>query len=230
MRFEVAAVLAAASTAIASPISNRLAGIHEIANAVLVPRQTGTTATELESGACKRIIFIYARGSTEPGNLGDSGGPQVCDGLKSRYGAANVACQGVGGPYTASLLDNLSSTGTSTAAINEGLRLFNLANTKCPNSIIVGGGYSQGAAVIHGLAKKLSTTVQNKVAGLITFGDTRNGEDGGKIPPFPAAKVKIYCLADDGVCGPVLDVTAAHSNYAQFFPDAVNFLAGRIGA
>lgn len=69
MRFEVAAVLAAASTAIASPISNRLAGIHEIANAVLVPRQTGTTATELESGACKRIIFIYARGSTEPGNL-----------------------------------------------------------------------------------------------------------------------------------------------------------------
>ncbi|PNS19858.1 hypothetical protein CAC42_7825 [Sphaceloma murrayae] len=228
MKFELAALLAVAGTTIASPISF-LSGVHEIADALITKRQTGTTATELESGPCRRITFIYARGSTEPGNLGDSGGPQVCDGLKARYGSANVACQGVGGAYTAGLLENLLPAGTSSGAINEGLRLFNLANTKCPSTIIVGGGYSQGAAVIHGLAKKLSTTVQTQVRGLVTFGDTRNGEDAGRIPPFPASKVRIFCLAADGVCGDSLTVTAAHSQYAPLFDDGYNFLISKIG-
>ncbi|KAF4554118.1 Cutinase-like protein 11 [Elsinoe fawcettii] len=228
MKFTLATIAALAGTSVAAPTALK-AGLSEIASSLLYRRQTGTTATELENGACRRITFIYARGSTEPGNLGDSGGPQVCDGLKARYGAANVACQGVGGAYTAGLLENLLPAGTSSGAINEGLRLFNLANTKCPNTIIVGGGYSQGAAVIHGLAKKLSTTVQNKVAGLVTFGDTRNGEDNGKIPPFPASKVKIFCLEADGVCGDALIVTAAHSQYEPFFDDGFNFLISRIG-
>ena len=68
-------------------------------------------------------------------------GPQVCSGLQSSFGAANIACQGVGGPYTATLADNFQPQGTSQAAINEAVRLFNLANTQCPNSKIVSGGY-----------------------------------------------------------------------------------------
>ncbi|KAG8623082.1 hypothetical protein KVT40_008058 [Elsinoe batatas] len=228
MKFTIATIAALAGTSAAAPFALK-AGLSEIASSLLHRRQTGTSATELESGACRRITFIYARGSTEPGNLGDSGGPQVCDGLKARYGSANVACQGIGGAYTAGLLENLLPAGTSNDAINEGLRLFNLANTKCPSTIIVGGGYSQGAAVIHGLAKKLSTTVQNQVRGLITFGDTRNGEDAGRIPPFPPAKVKIFCLPDDGVCGDDLLVTPAHSAYEPYFDDAYNFLISRIG-
>ncbi|GKT64104.1 cutinase [Colletotrichum tofieldiae] len=110
----------------------------------LETRQTGSTRNELESGsssACPKVIYIFARASTEPGNMGISAGPAVADALESRYGAAQVWVQGVGGPYSADLASNFLPDGTSRAAINEAKRLFTLANTKCPNSAVVAGGY-----------------------------------------------------------------------------------------
>lgn len=62
--------------------------------------------------------------------------------LESIYGAANVWVQGVGLPYGATLGDNALPRGSSAVAIREGVRLLNLANSKCPNSKIVTGGYS----------------------------------------------------------------------------------------
>jgi cutinase len=68
-------------------------------------------------------------------------GPIICTALKKAYGARKVLCQGVGGPYTAGIADNIGLKGTSAAAIKEGTRMFTAANTKCPQSVIVFGGY-----------------------------------------------------------------------------------------
>jgi cutinase len=68
-------------------------------------------------------------------------GPAVCSGLKQKLGAGSVACQGVGGAYSAGLMDNVSAKGTSEAAIKEAQAMFNLAQSKCPQSTIVAGGY-----------------------------------------------------------------------------------------
>lgn len=59
-------------------------------------------------------------------------GPATCSGLKSKLGAGNVACQGVGGPYSAGLMDNVSAKGTTEAAIKEAQSMISQAASKCP--------------------------------------------------------------------------------------------------
>lgn len=70
---------------------------------------------------------------------GDGIGPLLATNVAKQVPSLWV--QGVGGAYTAGLIENLLPRGTSAAAIAEGVRLFNLANSKCPNSAIVTGGY-----------------------------------------------------------------------------------------
>ena len=161
---------------------------------------------------------------------GSSVGPPTCQGLKSTYGANNVACQGVGSPYDATLGANVLPEGTTSAAYGEAQRLFNLANTKCPNTKIVAGGYSQGAAVMVASVRRLSTAVKNKIAGVVLYGNTRNEQEGGKIPNFPPEKALTFCNLSDGVCGGGLVVTPGHLTYQVDVPDAVDYLESRIAA
>ncbi|EXF73863.1 uncharacterized protein N0V96_010908 [Colletotrichum fioriniae] len=196
-------------------------------------RQTGATSNELESGsssACPKVIFIFARASTEPGNMGISAGPIVGDALKSRYGSSQVWVQGVGGPYSADLASNFLPEGTSTVAINEAKRLFTLANTKCPNSAVVAGGYSQGTAVMASSISTLSSTIQNQIKGVVLFGYTKNLQNLGRIPNFPSSKLSVYCDVADAVCYGTLFILPAHFLYQTDAAIAAPiFLAGRIG-
>lgn len=102
---------------------------------------TSSTDNELSSGSCRTITFIFARGSTETGNMGTTVGPPTCSGLKKQYGDDAVACQGVGGGYTADIGSNVMPDGTSQAGLEEGTKMLKLANSKCPDSKVVAGGY-----------------------------------------------------------------------------------------
>ena len=73
-------------------------------------------------------------------------GPALAAALEASY-PGDIWIQGVGGPYTAGLTPNLLPKGTTQGAIDEAKRLFNMANSKCPDSTVVTGGYRYVAPV-----------------------------------------------------------------------------------
>jgi cutinase len=114
--------------------------------------------------------------------------------------------------YAASLATNISPQRTDQTSINKGLTAFNNAS-KC--RVIVAGGYSQGAAVMHNSVSRLNAQLKAKVAGVALFGDTRNKQDKGHIPNFPQDRSRVWCKRNDGVCGGGLNVNAGHMSYSQ---------------
>ena len=129
--------------------------------------------------------------------------------------------------------------------------MFNDAHSKCPNTIITAGGYSQGAAVMTGSVGELDDDVKSTVAGVVLYGDTRNKQENGgskeplppemiasptltsplfPVPGYPKDKVKVYCAATDGVCGGALLVTAGHLAYMDDVSDAADWLEGKISS
>lgn len=205
MKFLVALVLAA--TALATPVS------HE-------KRQTANDFTN--GSGCKKVVMIYARGSTELGNIvsftaldeiyllltlisSTKGtlGPSLESGLDRAY-PGQFAMQGV--PYPADLVSNFLPDGSNQEAINTAANLLNQVASRCPNARIVAGGYSQGTAVISNAVEKLSESVKSKLDAVVFFGYTKNLQNRGVIPGFPKDKLKVICNVGDLVSSLLLSV------------------------
>jgi cutinase len=114
--------------------------------------------------------------------------------------------------YSASIATNISPARTDPSSINKGVAAFNKASG-C--RVIVAGGYSQGAAVMHQSVSRLPAALKNKIAGVALFGDTRKLQDGGHIKNFPKDRSKVWCKAGDGVCRGTLLVGASHLSYSS---------------
>jgi cutinase len=141
-----------------------------------------------------------------------------------------VWVQGVGGPYGATLLDNALPAGTSRAAIDEAKRLFTLAASKCPGTPIVAGGYSQGTAVMSNAISELGAAVREQTKGVVLFGYTKNAQNLGRIPQFPADRLEVYCRVTDYVCWGTLIVAPGHFLYGdEARREAPRFLISKIG-
>jgi cutinase len=128
--------------------------------------------------------------------------------------------------YAASLATNISPARTDPSSISKGVAAFRRAQN-C--RVIVAGGYSQGAAVMHNVVgKSLDARIKSKIAGVALFGDTRNKQDRGHIRNFPNDRSRVWCKVTDGVCGGQLLVNAGHLSYSALdIGQAATWLAGR---
>lgn len=94
------------------------------------------TSNDVQNGQCGDMTLIFARGSTEQGNMvspfysvclpelnehqGTVVGAPLCAAMKKQ---ANVACQGVGGAYKAQLAPNTLPQGTDQASIDQAVQV-----------------------------------------------------------------------------------------------------------
>lgn len=83
----------------------------------LAPRQSGvgggfsgSTQNGLE-GACKDVTVIFARGTSEPGNVGSVAGPPFFQALAEEIGSDSLAVQGVDYPASIGGIISLGSDG-----------------------------------------------------------------------------------------------------------------------
>jgi len=83
---------------------------------LLVPLSGGpTTQNDLESNKpCAAMTLIFARGTTEPGNMGVFAGPQLVNAIKKAMPGTTLNVQGVN--YTATIQGYLAGGGTDGAA------------------------------------------------------------------------------------------------------------------
>ncbi|KAJ7155239.1 cutinase [Mycena filopes] len=190
----------------------------------VAPRADPTTENEL-SGPCRPVTFIFARGTSEDGNVGSDVGPPVIDDLRAALGADGIAVQGV--DYDASILGYLEGGSPSGAVTMAGL--INLAASKCPTTKIVLGGYSQGAQVTHKAALQISAAVTARIAAVVLFGDPqRVGRT--TLPPvgtIPAALVDSDCHNGDIICTGS-GGAAEHLDYDEDAPAATAFIVAHV--
>jgi cutinase len=190
--------------------------------------RVGISANEFTQGGCKPVIMLFARGSTEVGNMGTVCGPPTGEGLKENFGANQVAVEGI--EYDAGLSTNFLPGGADRRGIEQMKTLIAKANAECPDSKLVVGGYSQGAALTHRAIEDLPQAQKDQIVAAFTFGDTQNLQDRGQIPNFPAEKTNIICNTGDAVCRGTLTILAPHLDYRRRAPEQVEFISQKLTA
>lgn len=192
------------------------------------------TAPEIAPAAhaqgCPDIEVVFARGTDEPPGLGRVGQAFV-DSLSGRVGGRSVGSYAVVYPATYDFLAAAGGANDASAHIQ-----YMMAN--CPNTRLVLGGYSQGAAVIDiiaavpfpavGFTNPLPPNAPDFVAAIAAFGNptTKVGLPMTASPVWGPRAIDL-CTAGDPVCSPGNDI-AAHSYYvpAGLPGQAAAFVAG----
>jgi len=193
------------------------------APAPLATRQISDEANDLLDGSpCKDLTLIFARGTTEPGNMGIIVGPPFADALISDLGADRVAVQGVDYPASiAGFLEGGDPTGSQTTA-----SLVERAEAQCPDTKVLLSGYSQGGQLVHNAAKLLTASQSNMVAAVVIFGDPDDGQAVGSIP---SNKVDIFCAVGDDICAGGDLILPPHLSYGADAPAAASFVVSITG-
>jgi cutinase len=179
---------------------------------------------------CPDIEVIFARGTNEAPGLGLPGGAFV-DSLRSEVGGRSVGSYAVNYPAD---YDFLAAAGGA----NDASAHVQYMIGACPNTRLVLGGYSQGAAVIDviaavpfpafGFDNPMPPDAPDHVAALAVFGNpsAKLGQPLTNSPVWSGRSIDL-CNANDPVCQTDGEDVAAHRAYAGGPTNqAANFVAG----
>jgi cutinase len=185
---------------------------------------------------CPAIQVVFARGTGEPAGVGRVGQAFV-DSLRAQVPEESLAAYAVDYPATREFVRALDGANDAAAFIS------NIV-TACPDTTLVLGGYSQGAAIIDlitapaqalfGFARPMPPDIAPHVAAVAVFGNPSNRIAGGPltaISPVYGGKTIDLCNGGDPVCSNGDDVLG-HSLYVEsgMASQAAYFVAERLSA
>ena len=205
--------------------------------AVVAPVLTTVPGTELGVGipqasadGCPDIEVVFARGTNEAPGLGLPGGAFVDD-LRSKVRGRSVGSYAVVYPATYDFLAAADGANDASAHVQY------MMNT-CPNTRLVLGGYSQGAAVMDviaavpipaiGFNNPLPPNAPDFVAAVVAFGNpsAKLGLPLTSSPVWGGRSIDL-CNGGDPVCQTDGEDVAAHRSYTPGPANtAANFAAG----
>jgi cutinase len=179
---------------------------------------------------CPDVEVVFARGTTEPPGVGGIGQAFV-DSLRSQVGGRFIGVYAVNYPAT-----NAFSSSASAGRDDASAHIQSMA-ANCPNTRMVLGGYSQGAAVIDMATTAMPAQVADHVAASAIFGGPRSSfADSLSAGPLPAtgplyvAKTIDLCVPNDPICFQGGWDMRAHGAYVQsgMVNEAAAFAASRL--
>jgi cutinase len=187
-----------------------------------------------QSDSCPDVQVVFARGTGESAGVGRVGDAFV-DALRPMVGGKSVAVYAVNYPATRDFLRAAEGANDASLFVQN-----TVAN--CPDTAVVLGGYSQGAAVIDavtvaqvptlGFTQPMPPAVADHVTAVAVFGNPSIRLLGGpltSLSPLYGGKTIDLCNGADPVCSDGNDV-AAHSLYEQsgMTTQAARFVADRL--
>jgi len=178
---------------------------------------------------CPDVDVVFARGTGEPPGLGGTGQAFV-DALRGLTAGKSLDVYAVNYPASGDFANSLAA-GADDASAHVQSTVDN-----CPNTKVVLGGYSQGAAVVDTISGTMPPPVADHVAAVALFGNPRStyaaslaGFPLPTINPLYAPKTTDLCVQDDAICSEGQN-PFSHSLYAftGLTTKAAEFVAGRL--
>jgi cutinase len=209
-------------------VISRFVGAAVVATSALLG--TAISSPSASAAACPDVEVVFARGTFEPAGVGLTGQAFV-DALRAQLGGKSVDVYPVN--YPASL-----DFATAADGVIDASNKIRDTATNCPNTKMVLGGYSQGAAVVAyttedaippgytlpvGITGPMPASVADNVAAVVLFGKPSSGflqQIYTGAPPITvghlySGKTTDLCIPEDPVCSPSGTDNGVHTLYAE---------------
>src|SRR5690242_949859 len=200
---------------------------------------------------CPDVEAVFARGSGEPPGVGGVG-QSFIDALRAQVGGRSLDVYAVDYPASTDFTAGVQFAQTVVQGITDAANHIQATAANCPNTRIVLGGYSQGAAVAGFttaavvpdgvpaafVPPPMPPEVANHVVAVVLFGKPSDNwlRDAGAptiaIGPLYVPKTIDLCADGDTICNgaPLGGPTIAHASYGfnGMTNQGAQFAAGRL--